>query len=394
MPLYKYQAKDLYGKQSNGTMEAPDAQMVYTTLRESELFATSVREKSQNVQLKPMKAKELAEFSNQLGTMLSAGISLSRTLSIIAKRTENKRLKDNYMKLYTSVKQGILLSDAMQEMQDVFPVLMINMVRAGENSGQMAEISMKMASHYEKDSRLQSKIKSAMAYPMFLLVLVVVVIMVIFTMILPRIFGLFEGMELPIVTRIVRGFSVFLQEHFLVAIVVIILTGCVIALLLKTGPVRYFVDKMKLSMPVLAPIFKIIYTARFARGLSSLYSSGLPMLQSLQICKGLIGNRYMEEQFETMIIDVKNGVPLSTTMNKMSGWDSKLIASIYVGEESGRINEILSSLADSFDYEADQATQRLISIAEPVMIVVLGVIVGSVVLSVMLPMMQYYQSIA
>ncbi len=394
MPLYKYTAKDLNGKTSSGSMEAVDEKLVYSTLRDNGMYVIQMKELEDSVSSKPMKSKSLADFANQLGTMLSAGISLSRTLSIIAQRTDDAKLKDIYIKLYTSVQQGILLSDAMERQGNVFPVLMVNMVRAGESSGKMDEIAMKMATHYEKDNRLQSKIKSAMAYPMFLLCLVVVVIMVIFTVILPQLFKIFDGMELPTVTRIIMAFSNFLQEHFVLTLILMALIVCIIMLLVRTKPVRYFMDKCKMKIPVLAPIFKTIYTARFARGLSSLYSSGLSMIQSLQICKGLIGNAYMEEQFEEMIQDVKNGVPLSKAMNKTRGWDTKLIASIYVGEESGRINEILETLADSFDYEAEQATQRLITIAEPVMIVIMAVIVGAVVLSVMLPMMQYYQNIS
>ncbi len=396
MPNYQFKVKDLNGKTRRGQMEGADERQVYAALRSQNEYLLWCRETEEKENYKALSSKELSEFANQLGTMLAAGISLSRTLYIIAQRAQSKRQQGVYTHLYTLVNQGILLSDAMERQGRALPVLMINMVRAGESSGQMDDIAMKMAKHYEKDSRLQAKVKSAMAYPIFLLCLIVAVIMIIFVVVLPQFNGLFDDMgdNLGWNTRLLIALSRYMTHHWYIVLLCMGMIGVLLVMLFQSSGVRRLLDRAKLRMPILSGIYQTLYTARFARGLSSLYSSGLSMLQALQICKGLIGNTYMEEQFDTMITDVKNGVSLSKTMNKSKGWDSKLIASIYVGEESGRINEILDTLADSFDYEAQQATQRLIGILEPVMIICIAVIVGYVVMSVMMPILQYYQSMS
>lgn len=394
MPNYQYKAKNLDGEIKKGVIEAADEKQVYAALREQNEFLIHCREVETKYSTKALKAKELADFSNQLGTMLSAGISLSRTLSIMVQRMEKKRLKQVYIQVYQMVRQGVLLSDAMERQGRTFPPLMINMVRAGESSGRMDEIAGKMAKHYEKDSRLQARVKSAMAYPVFLVILTAAVILLIFIVILPQFGDLFDDMDLPLNTRILMGFSSFLVNHGMLVFFGTAMFVTICLILFKNPKVHRRIDCMKLKLPVFAGIFTTIYTARFARGLSSLYSSGLSMLQSLQICRGLVGNQYMEEQFDGMIDGVRNGVPLSKVMSRADGWDTKLAASIYVGEESGRINEILDTLADSFEYEAEQSTQKMINIMEPLLIIIIAGIVGFVVLSVMVPIIQYYKSMA
>lgn len=394
MPVYTYKATHLNGKTIKGTVEIGDRDQLYAQLREQDMFLVSCREKETNTNNVAIPSKVLADFSRELGTMLNSGISLTRALSIIVSRCDKKEYKKIYDNLYQRIQQGYLLSDAMQEQGRAFPLLMINMVKAGENSGKLEEIALKLANHYEKDTKLQAKVKNASTYPILLGCLTVAVVIIIFTAILPQFFSLFQGMDLPWTTKLIMKMSTFLTHNWLLAIIIAAIGICVIMLILRNKTVRDLIDKLKLKLPIISNIMVTIYTARFARGLSSLYSSGLSMVQSLQICQGLIGNMFIEKQFSDIISNVKNGVALSKSIATTKGLDKKLASTIYIGEESGRINEILENMADSYDYDAEQATQRLITLIEPVMIIIMAVIIGTIVLSVMLPIFQYYQSIS
>lgn len=393
MPRYSYTAVDLENKPVKAEADAKDDTDLRRILKNQNMVLTKYKEVEQPYSKYRLKADEVGEFSRQLASMLSSGISVVRAIDILKNRDFKKELLAVYDKLHKDVQQGYTLSEAFRLQPNAFPELFVNMYASAEASGQLEQVASKMATQYEKEHRLNSKVKSAMTYPIVLLVVTVIVVMVIFALVLPQFFTLFEGMELPALTRGVIAVSGFLQSYWYIVLIAVL---CVIAVfqgLLRIRTVALWFDTLRLRVPIVGKLLKIIYTARFARTLSSLYSSGVPMITALEITSTIVGNKFIEDQFVEVIKNVRNGEPLSEAIGAVKGFDSKLSASIMIGEESGRLDSLLTATAESFDYEAEAATNRLVQLLEPLMIVIMAVVVGIIMLSVMQPLMGVYQNI-
>jgi len=325
--------------------------------------------------------------------MLSSGITAIRALEILKERDFNPKLKQVYEKLYKDVQQGLTISEAMRLQGRTFPELLMNMFASGEASGQLESVADKMSIQYEKEHRLNGKIKSAMRYPKILGVVTLIVVLLIFLLVLPNFFAMLEGFNLPLITRIIIAISGFLMRRWYIVLIVGLIAVALVQYLLLIPAVRYAFDKLKLKMPVIGKLVKIIYTARFSRTLSSLYSSGVSMIRALEITGTIISNKYIEGQFPDFIKNVRNGEPLSASVRGIIGFDNKLSNTILVGEESGRLDSMLTSTADSFDYEAEMATAKIVAMAEPIMLIIMAFVIGSVLLSVMLPLVTMYNTI-
>lgn len=394
MATYKYVAKDINAKTIRDKMEARSRNELVDFLRAKNLYLIDCKELSEAEKTTyKFKLNELSEFNRQLSTMLGSGISLIRAMSILVKRDNKARVCEVYKNIYIKLQQGFALSVALQEQGTAFPPIMINMIRAGEESGQLERTTRKLAVQFEKDHRMKNKIKNAMTYPIILLVVTIGVIFLIFTMILPTFFTYFEGKEMPGITQAVLAFSTFMSSYWYIVIIVLLTFIAIWLILLREDKVRLRYDKLKIDLPKIGKLIRIIYTARFARTMSSLYSSGVSMINALSLAKDTINNAYIASQFDTVMKEVRDGTTLSIAIQKVDGFDAKLFSSIFIGEESGKLDEMLESIADDFDYEADIATQRLVSLMEPVMIIILAFIVGTVMISVMLPLYTMYSNI-
>ncbi|NBK98151.1 MAG: type II secretion system F family protein [Erysipelotrichia bacterium] len=394
MATYKYIAKDMNAKKVTGKMEARSRSELVDFLRKKDMFLIQCKELSDKEKtMYTFKLNELAEFNRQLSTMLGSGISLIRAMSILVKRDNKVKIKNTYKNIYVKLQQGFPLSVALQEQGNSFPLLMINMIRSGEESGQLELTTKKLAVQYEKDYRMKNKLRNAMIYPVVLLVITVVVVFLIFTLILPTFFEYFEGGDMPAITQGVLALSHFMSDYWYIVLIVILSVIALWLILLREDKVRLWYDKTKLRMPIFAKLLRTVYTARFARTLSSLYSSGVSMINALLLTKDTINNTYIANQFDEVVKLIRDGTTLSIAIQKIDGFDAKLYSSIFIGEESGKLDEMLESIADDFDYEAEIASQRMVTILEPVMIVILALIVGIVMISVMLPLYTMYSSI-
>jgi len=311
-------------------------------------------------------------------------------VEIILRRDIPKKQRAAYEDIYRSLLGGIALSDAMEQLGGVFPELLINMYRAGEANGTLDQTANRMADHYEKEQRLKSKLKSASTYPMILMCLTVVVMILIFTVVMPKFLALYGDAPLPAITQAVVGLSNLFTHHAISLIIAVLLLVFGLMSLYRLPKVRYKIDKLKLKIVIVGKLLGTVYTARFARTLSSLYASGLSILTALQICRGTIGNAYIAAQFDDLINNVRNGSALSESIDQIDGYDKKLSSTILIGEESGQLEHMLLAVADSFDYEAEQATSRLSSMLEPILIILMSVLVGTVIFSVMLPIIKMY----
>jgi type IV pilus assembly protein PilC len=393
MPLYKYSAIALDGKKQSGKAEAAGADQLATLLREQNLFMTDASPIESLQTYTKLKTDEVADFCRQLGAMLSSGINLIRAMMILSQRDQKPHIKKIYDAVIEDLQRGATLSEAMSHRGRSFPELLINMIRAGEQTGRLDQSCQKMAVTYDKEHRLNQKIKSATMYPMILVVLIIGVVLIVFTFVLPQFMTMFEGMELPLPTRIVMGISDFLIAHGILLIAgVVVFAAAMISLFRQPGP-KKALDHFKLRIPKVGKLLQTIYTARFARTLASLYVSGIPMIQALSIARDTIGNKYIESQFVQVIEHLGNGRTLSQAISIVSGFEGKLKSTIMIGEESGRLEQMLESVADQFDYDSEMASQRMVALIEPVLIVVMAGVVGVVIVSVMLPIYQMYSTV-
>lgn len=393
MPLYQYTAKTLNAKTIRGQAQAADEIQLSVQLRETNLYLLKCREidtrqsKSQTV-----KTNELASFCRELGTMLSAGLTLVQAMEIFIQQNNTPRLKKLYGNLCADLKEGMPFSAALQAQGKTFPPLLINMFRAGEVNGTMGKAALKAAGHFEKEHKINSKMRSAMTYPLILLFVSIAVMIAIFTLILPQFFDLFKEGTLPLGTKILISVSNYLTQDWQMLVVYLLLLLLIVAFIRQFQSVQLAMDQTKLRIPKVKNLLMTIYTARFARTLSTLYSSGLTMLQALPIAAATMNNQYIYSQFGDVITMVRSGIPLSEALRNVNGFAPKLSSIVHIGEESGRLDEMLDSMADAFDYESEQAVERLITLIEPAMIIVLALIVGTIMVSVMLPLYNMYQT--
>lgn len=339
-----------------------------------------------------LKTTEIADFCRQLAAMLSAGVPLIRAINILMKRDLKPRVRSVYTALYGALQAGVPLSEAMEQ-QGGFPTLLVSAFRASEVSGHMDNTAKQMAVHYDKEHRINGKVRTAAFYPLFLLLLTVLIVSVIFRFILPQFFTLFEGMELPGITQFVLNVSTAFSEHGLYILIGVLLAVLLLSFVFRQKDVRRALDRFKLRIPYVGRLLKIIYTARFARTLSSLYSSGLTILSALQNTRDTVGNTYISSQFDALITDVRNGASLSAAIAKVDGFDAKLTGTVNVGEESGNLEYMLTTMADSFDFESEQALDKLTSLIGPILIIFMAIIIGTIIISVMLPILTLYDTI-
>ncbi|MGL5677469.1 MAG: type II secretion system F family protein [Cellulosilyticaceae bacterium] len=394
MPKYHYEGKDYDQKVSQGTLVAKSPQDVYEQLKAKGIVVYAINEiEEEKEKLYKMKPMELSDFSRYIGSMQLSGVGMMRAIAIMKDRETNKRIRQVYEELYGIINQGNSLGTAMEQCKEAFPSLLINMYKAGEVSGKLDQVAMKMAEYYEKEHKLNTKIKNAMMYPLILLVMIVVVMIGMFTMILPRFFTLFEGIELPLITKVIMAISNGFINHWTMISGGGLMIGFIMYYLSKQPKVVRHLDRMKLSIYKIGYLVSIIYTARFTRTLSSLYISGLSMIECVTVSARTIGNVHIEEQFISAIARIKAGTSLSEAMDTVEGLDKKMLVAIYIGEESGRLDEMLVAVADQFEYEANSAIKKLITLLEPMMIIIVGALIGFLMLGVMLPLLTVYSSI-
>lgn len=394
MAQYQYAAKNMEGRVVRGRLEAVSESALQQQLKEQGLFLMKVKNVSEAKEQRKLSSKQIAEFCREMSALLTSGVSIVRALEIIAdEEGVPESLKAIYREMLAELKRGTSLSEAM-EMRKCFPELMLGMIRSGEGSGNIDAVMGRLALHYEKDNRLKQQVQSAMTYPMVLVVMSIGVVILIVTFILPQFDELFSQMEsLPLPTEILMAFSDFMIHKWYLALFGVFLAWILLRIISKIYVVRRAVDYIKVHFPVAGKLNKVIYTARFARTLSSLYSSGMPIVAALNTAGGTIGNIYVEEQFAQVASQVRSGVPLSQALREVDGLVRKLSSTILVGEESGRLDTVLDSIALTMEEEAEAATKRLVTMLEPVMICILALMVGFIIIAVMLPIYESYSAI-
>jgi len=394
MRTYRYTAVDINGKQTKDVVSVASPEQLMAEIKGKSLYCLSYEEiPEMETRVSKLKLKSLVVFCRQLGTMLTAGIPVTQALDMIQSKADTKKAKKIFSHVYEEVQKGNSLSHAMQLQEGLFPSLLVNMVMAGEAGGTLDISVARMADHYDKEHKLNNKVKGAMTYPIILLVIALAVVLILVTFVLPTITQMFAAKDMPLTTKILLGFSHFLIAYWWEIILAIIGGVFLLRYLMRMPSFRLQYDKFILFMPVIGKLNQTIYSARCARTFASLYLSGVPALDMLMITGKVLSNTYLEKMFDDVIAGVSRGEFISTAIQATGAFDPMLSSMIFIGEEAGALGDILSKTADYFDNESDAAIQRMVSLMEPIMIVVLGVMVAFIVVSIMQPMFQMYDTI-
>ena len=385
MKSFSYVAKSQAGKQVKGVINAEDERdfKAQATAKGLEILKYEEKDISEKKTLKKFSTKDLAFNCRQLAAMLTSGLTLVKALDILSKEQPNEQAREIWQSVYENVQKGESFSSSLEQYEGVFPEFLISMVSAGESSGSLDVIMQRMSAHYAKENKMNNTIKVAMTYPIILGVLCIAVIIGMFTFIMPTFANLYENPDdMPAFTKVMMGFSDSLVHYWYVYLIVI--GGIIFAAtyVMKIPSTRLKWDRFIIKGPAFGPLVVKIYTARFSRTLSSLYSSGIPMVECLQRSSAILGNRYIDEKFRDVVDEVKQGETLSASIQRTEIFDSMFCSIIFVGEEAGALDTILAKTSDYYDEEADSAVGRLVSLLEPVMIIIMGIAVCCLLLAV------------
>jgi len=388
-----YRAATDSGQVIEGIYEANSEQEVLTMLRSNEYIPISIEHKVEEKPvssyfMKKVTKKDIAVYCRQFYTMLNAGVTIIKCLDILEAQTENKLLKNATKYTYANVQKGMTLSEAMQIHKKIFPSLLVNMVEAGEVSGSLDVIMERMATHYGKENKIENKIRGAMIYPIIVGVVSTAVVIFLLVAVMPTFIGIFEGsgVELPTPTRILLNISNSLKDkwYIYVAFILTLILGTGYFIRQESG--KLFVDSLKLRIPIVKDTNIKIATSRFTRTLSILLSSGIPLLEGLDIVARIINNKFLSIKIENAKDEVRKGVPLSRAIKEIGIFPPMLDSMVKIGEESGSLDDILSRSADFYDEELEVSIQKMTEMLQPILIVFMALVVGFIVLAMALPM--------
>lgn len=386
MKTFIYTATDVQGNTvKNAKMSAEDVNDFLEKIHEKGLFCSSYKEASSksNNTLHKFTTKELANNCRQLSAMLTSGLTLVKALDILYKEQEKNAQKQIFREIYEEVQKGQAFSEALKMQQGAFPNFMISMVQAGEASGSLDVVAKRLEDNYAKEAKLNNKIKSAMMYPIILAVLCVVIVIALFTFIMPTFKDLLTEEDMHGLTGALFAFSDSITGYWYIYVGVILGLIFIIKYTLKIPSVHFKFDKLKCKGPGFGKLVVKVYTGKFARTMANLYSSGIPMVDCIERSAAILNNDYISKAFETVVDEVKQGEQLSVSIQRTGIFESMFCSIIYVGEESGALDTILTKSADFYEDESDSAIQRLVGMIEPIMIIFMGVCIGFVIAGIL-----------
>jgi len=423
MPRFSYKALDSNGAESKGVLEVGSQNEAISRIKEMGLYPMNIVEidkvkESKGSKGKPrsadkgkakpkgkkgqinlnlrlpgmggVKSKVLTTFTRQLATLIDAGLPLLRGLRVLEKQERNPNLKRIIDELAVSIEGGSTFSEGLAQHPKVFNRLFVNMVKAGELGGVLEVVLNRLAEFMEKAQKIKGKVIAAMFYPIAVLVVAVAILIVLMVIVIPKFREVFEGLgegrPLPAFTLLVLGISETVKDHFLVTVIGVVAVFILFRLLLKTEVGRRAWDKFKLKVPAMGPVISKVAIARFTRTLGTLVSSGVPILQALTIVKETSGNVIVANAIGAVHESVKEGETITAPLESSGVFPPMVISMVDVGEQTGALPEMLLKIADNYDDEVDNAVSAMTSLLEPIMIVCLAVIVGSIVIAMFLPL--------
>lgn len=402
MPYFAYTAVDSAGKQVKSIVEADSEATVVARLREQSLHVIDITESKKAANptasfgKKKMKPKALVVFSRQFATMIDAGIPILRCMEILTGQCKDPALKEVLEQIFVDVKSGTPLNEALVKHPHIFSKLYINMIRAAEVGGILDTILDRLAGFLEYENEVRSKIKSAMMYPVMVLGFSVLMLFALFTFVLPRFKDIFKGMdvELPVITKTLFNFGDFMQARWWMIILFVFFGFIGVKQWGKTPTGRFKLDWLKLRAPIVGELALKMSVARFCRTFGTLISSGVPMMRSLEIVSETLSNRVLQEAVDTTRLSIREGQKLSVPLVQSGLFPAMVTQMIDIGEESGRLPEMLVKIGDFYDTEVEATVKGLTSMIEPLLIIFMGVIVGFIAIAVMSPIFSIIQSVS
>ncbi len=396
MPVYIWKGIDAKGNSQKDEMEAENLAIAKQLLLRKGIHIKSIKPKPKDLleyipALQPrVKDKDLMIFTRQFATMIDAGLPIMQCLEILHEQQTNKTFKPMIKQIKRDVEEGATFSEAIKKHPRVFDHLFVNLVTAGEIGGILDVIMNRIAAYIEKMSKLKKRIKGAMTYPAIVVGVAIIVIAVILIYVIPVFAGLFEnaGVSLPMLTRMVLAVSHFVQHYILWIIAGAIALSFLSGRIRKTGPGREWTDRLLLQLPVFGLLLRKVAVARFTRNLSTLLGSGVPILDSLDIVAAASGNKIIENAVRKARLAIAEGYPVAEPLIETKVFPSMVTHMIAVGEETGALDTMLGKIADFYDEEVDNAVDNLTAMLEPMLIVFLGITVGTLLIAMYLPIFQ------
>ena len=394
MAVWRYRAR-VPGERKTvqKSMEAPTYADVYNSIVKNgwvpEKITKVDREKKER-RVTQLTLREVTIFCRQFSTMVGTGISITKAFDILqSQELENKntRLYSVYHNVYDEIQRGQSMYEALKLQGSAFPPMLTNMVHAGEMSGNLDSIMERTSTYFEKQSRMTAKMRSSLAYPKLLLAMAVVIVIALFTFVLPNFFVVFEDMEveLPAITQMVIKMSDFLREKWYILVFIVAAAILTWKIALTHPAVAYQWDYIKTRLPIVSPAMKKTAISNFTNTMGMMYSSGISMLDSITVAATVLQNRYYETEFRYIIDSVASGAMMSAVLLESKLFEPMVSSMLYIGEESGNLDELLARTADFYEVEADEAIAKMITAIEPIILVLIGLIVLVLVASVILP---------
>ncbi len=399
MATYKYQITDKYGKDKKGTLEAASPEAATAKLKGDGAVVRSVREVTSiddaawNITIgNPVKMKDITLFCRQFYSILNAGVTVVDGLKMLQDSTENKVFRKSIYNVQVNVEKGETLANAMALEGKVFPDLLINMVAAGEATGNLSIAFERICTQFEKDSKLRSMLVSAMIYPIVVLVVTIIVVIVLMVVVIPQFQEIFDmmGEELPLPTQIVINVSQFMINNLVLVIGGIV--GLVLAVIAakNTEMGKQLTSRMCLKLPIINDFTVKNGSAKFSMTMSTLITSGVPLVEALGIVANVVQNRVMRKALNDAREEVMQGIPMSEPLEASGVFPQMVHHMVRIGEETGNTEAMLDKVAEYYEQEVEAATKNLTTIMEPLIIIVLAISVGGVVGAIVMPMMQIY----
>jgi len=389
MATYTYTARAVNGDLKSATIDAPNRDEVIKQLRQQRLNVIKIDEGSaqKKKRLGSIKMRDIVIFTRQFSTMINSGLPLVQALDILANQSENPALKDVTRQVVFDVESGNTVADALRKHPKAFTDLYVNMVAAGEAGGILDTILMRLAVFMEKNDALVRKVKGAMIYPGVIMSVAGIAITVLLIFVIPTFASMFASanIPLPLPTRIVIGMSDFLKHYWYVIIAIVVAAVFFLKRYYATPAGKLVIDRMLLKMPVLGDVLRKSAVSRFTRTLGTLISSGVSILDGLEITAKTSGNRVIQDAIMESRASIAGGETIAAPLKKSAVFPPMVISMISVGESTGGLDEMLTKIADFYDEEVDAAVSGLLALMEPVMIVFLGVVVGGMVIAMYLP---------
>jgi general secretion pathway protein F len=402
MPLFEYSGLNAAGKKVSGSVEGTGRRAVLQNLRARGIFPTELREEKAAAPgrsaarlrlVRRVPIGELATATRQLATLLGAGLPLDEALGTVASQLEHERLARAYSTVRDEVTQGESLHDAFGRHPRIFPVLYVNMVQVGENTGTLDKVLQRLADFMEDQARMRSKINAAMAYPILMALIGTGVLFFLFAFVVPKVVRMLEdlGQALPLPTLVLISTSNFLAQWWWLLLTLLALGLFALQRYASTEAGRLRLDRLALTFPLFGRLNLLVATARFTRTLGTLLRSGVPLLKALEITQNLMQNRVLRQAVEDTGVAVREGEGLAPPIRRSGVFPPMVAQMAAVGERSGELEDMLFRVADTYEHQVDMTLNGLLSMLEPVMILLMGGVVGFIVLAILLPIFQASQ---